>query len=540
MIMKLSDIKNGNLSAEWAEKGYELPKFDIEAVKAKTHAEPTWVHFGAGNIFRAFPAAVLNDALNSGKYDRGVIVAESFDYEIIDKAYQPYDNLSLLVCLKSTGEIEKKVIASVTESLKADYSFGADWARLVEIFQNPSLQMISFTITEKGYALYRPDGSLMPVVQADIDEGPAHARHAMSMVASLLLERFQNGAYPLAVVSMDNCSHNGEKLQTSVMTVAKAWLEKGFVGQDFIDYLSDETKITFPWSMIDKITPRPHKIVEESLEKDGIEGMTPIVTSKNTFIAAFVNAERPQYLVVEDKFPNGRPALEKAGVYMTDRETVNKTERMKVTTCLNPLHTAMSVYGCMLGYDLICAEMKDEDIVALIKRLGYVEGLPVVVDPKILNPKAFIDEVIEQRLPNPFMPDTPQRIATDTSQKVGIRFGETIKSYVAEGRDLNSLVSIPLAIAGWLRYLLAIDDNGNAFEVSADPLKDELQAKLSGIEFGKPETVTDQLDSILSNASIFGSDLTKTVLADKIKAYFKAEIAGAGAVRKTLHEAVNG
>ena len=93
--MKLSDIKNGNLSAEWAEKGYELPKFDIEAVKAKTHAEPTWVHFGAGNIFRAFPAAVLNDALNSGKYDRGVIVAESFDYEIIDKAYQPYDNLSL-------------------------------------------------------------------------------------------------------------------------------------------------------------------------------------------------------------------------------------------------------------------------------------------------------------------------------------------------------------------------------------------------------------------------------------------------------------
>ena len=65
--MKLTDIKNGNLSAEWAEKGYELPKFDVEAVKAKTHAEPTWVHFGAGNIFRAFPAAILNDALNSGK-----------------------------------------------------------------------------------------------------------------------------------------------------------------------------------------------------------------------------------------------------------------------------------------------------------------------------------------------------------------------------------------------------------------------------------------------------------------------------------------
>ena len=538
MQMNASSIVNQK--AEWEKLGVKLPAFYHAAMTAATKEHPIWVHFGAGNIFRGFIAALQQRLLNEGLADRGIIAADTFDYDIIDKIYTPYDNLTMNVTLNPDGTTSREIIGSVAEGLRANSADAEMMARFKQIFTDPGLQMISFTITEKGYALYRPDGSLMPVVQADIDEGPAHARHAMSMVAALLLERFQNGAAPLAVVSMDNCSHNGEKLQASVMTVAKAWLEKGYVGQDFIDYLSDESKITFPWSMIDKITPRPHKMVEESLEKDGIEGMAPIVTSKNTFIAAFVNAERPQYLVVEDKFPNGRPALEKAGVYLTDRETVNKTERMKVTTCLNPLHTAMSVYGCMLGYDLICAEMKDEDIVALIKRLGYVEGLPVVVDPKILAPKAFIDEVIEQRLPNPFMPDTPQRIATDTSQKVGIRFGETIKSYIAEGRDLNSLVSIPLAIAGWLRYLLAIDDNGNAFEVSADPLKDDLQAKLAGIEFGKPETVTDQLDGILSNASIFGTDLTKTVLADKIKAYFKAEIAGVGAVRKTLHEAVNG
>jgi fructuronate reductase len=532
-----SELKN---KEQWEKAEISLPQFDRQAMKEETKKNPQWVHFGAGNIFRAFPAALQQKLLNEGIEKTGIIVAEGYDYEIIKKAYRPQDDLSLLVTLKANGTIEKTVIGSLAESLTVDRHDAADWNRLKEIFASNTLQMVSFTITEKGYSITSPDGAFRADVKADFEAGPENADSYIGKLAALCYWRYTQGAAPLALVSMDNCSHNGEKLQASVMTVAKAWLEKGFVGQDFIDYLSDETKITFPWSMIDKITPRPHKIVEESLEKDGIEGMTPIVTSKNTFIAAFVNAERPQYLVVEDKFPNGRPALEKAGVYMTDRETVNKTERMKVTTCLNPLHTAMSVYGCMLGYDLICAEMKDEDIVALIKRLGYVEGLPVVVDPKILDPKAFIDEVIEQRLPNPFMPDMPQRIATDTSQKVGIRFGETIKSYVAEGRDLNSLVSIPLAIAGWLRYLLAIDDNGNAFEVSADPLKDELQAKLSGIEFGKPETVTDQLDGILSNASIFGSDLTKTVLADKIKAYFKAEIAGAGAVRKTLHEAVNG
>ena len=531
MQMNASSIVNQK--AEWEKLGVKLPAFDHAAMTAATKEHPIWVHFGAGNIFRGFIAALQQRLLNEGLADRGIIAADTFDYDIIDKIYTPYDNLTMNVTLNPDGTTSREIIGSIAEGLRADSSDAVMMARFKEIFTDPGLQMISFTITEKGYALYRPDGSLMPVVQADIDEGPAHARHAMSMVTALLLERFQNGAAPLAVVSMDNCSHNGEKLQTSVMTIAKAWLEKG------IDYLTDESKIAFPWSMIDKITPRPHKIVEEQLVKDGIEGMEPIVTSKNTFIAAFVNAERPQYLVIEDKFPNGRPALEKAGVYLTDRDTVNKTERMKVTTCLNPLHTAMSVYGCMLGYTLICDEMKDADIVALIKRLGYVEGLPVVVNPGILEPKAFIDEVVEQRLPNPFMPDAPQRIATDTSQKVGIRFGETIKSYVAEGRDLNTLVSIPLAIAGWLRYLLAVDDNGNAFEVSADPLKDDLQAKLATIKFGAPDSCTDQLDSILSNASIFGSDLTKTVLADKVKAYFKAEIAGPGAVRKTLHDAVN-
>ena len=276
MQMNASSIVNQK--AEWEKLGVKLPAFDHAAMTAATKEHPIWVHFGAGNIFRGFIAALQQRLLNEGAADRGIIAADTFDYDIIDKIYTPYDNLTMNVTLNPDGTTSREIIGSVAEGLRANSADAEMLARFKQIFTDPSLQMISFTITEKGYALYRPDGSLMPVVQADIDEGPAHARHAMSMVAALLLERFQNGAYPLAVVSMDNCSHNGEKLQ----------------------------------------------------------------------------------------------------------------------------------------------------------------------------------------------------------------------------------------------------------------------AKLSGIEFGKPETVTDQLDGILSNASIFGSDLTKTVLADKIKAYFKAEIAGAGAVRKTLHEAVNG
>ena len=523
--MKLSEIKNG-ISPEWAQKGYQMPTFDIEAVRKKTHDEPTWVHFGAGNIFRAFPAAILNEALNSGKYDRGVIVAESFDYEIIDKAYQPYDNLSLLVSLKSTGTIEKKVIASVTESLKADYQF-ADWARLVEIFRNPSLHMISFSITEKGYS----------VNPADLERGLKPVL-AMGKVAVLLLERYQAGQLPLTVQSMDNCSHNGDKVKAGVMQYVKKWVADGLAPAGFEAYVLDGTKVTFPWSMIDKITPRPHEKVQAMLAADGFEDNYTLQTEKHTFTAPFVNAEETEYLVIEDNYTNGRPPLELGGVMYTDRKTVDMVETMKVTTCLNPLHTAMSIYGCMLGYTLISAEMADPDIRSFIQKLGYIEAMPVVTDPGVLNPYEFIGAVLNRRLPNPFMPDAPQRIAMDTSQKLAIRFGETLKKYQERGLDKSNLVLIPLVLAGYARYLRGIDDNGNAFEPSPDPLLAELQQIVAGLEVKEGEQDFSCLKKLYSRTDVFGVDVYAMGLGEQIEGMVRELYAGPGAVRKTLHKYV--
>ena len=526
--MKLRDILSGQLNAAaWEAKGYELPKFDIEAVREKTAKEPTWVHFGGGNIFRAFPAAILNDALNTGAYDRGVIVAETFDFEVVDKAYAPYDNLSLLVSLQSDGNIEKKVIASITEALKADYQF-ADWQRLVEVFRNPSLQMVSFTITEKGYGFN----------DADLARG-LQPLFAMGKVCALLLERYNAGQLPVTLQSMDNCSHNGDKVKNGVFAYAERWLADGLVPQGFVDYLKDETKITFPWSMIDKITPRPHEKVKELLAADGFEDNNYIETEKHTFTAPFVNAEEVQYLVIEDHYTNGRPPLNLGGALYTTRETVDKVETMKVTTCLNPLHTAMSIYGCMLGYTLISAEMADEDLRPFIQKIGYIEAMPVVVDPGVLNPYEFIGAVINRRLPNPFMPDAPQRIAMDTSQKLPIRFGETIKKYVARGLDMSNLVLIPLTLAGYARYLKGITDDGTPFEPSPDPLLSELQAIVAPLEIGKEEQDWSCLKQLYSRKDLFGLDLYEAGLGEQIEGMVKELFAGKGAVRKTLHKYVS-
>ena len=525
--MKLTDILTpGFNAAEWEAKGYELPKFDIQAVARKTHESPTWVHFGGGNIFRAFPAAILNDALNTGRYDRGVIVAETFDFEVIDKAYAPYQNLSLLVSLQSTGSIEKKVIASVTEALKADPQF-ADWQRLVEIFRAPSLQMISFTITEKGYTFN----------EADLARGLSPL-FAMGKVCALLLERWKAGELPLTVQSMDNCSHNGDKVNTGVLTYAERWVQDGLVPEGFLSYLKDETKITFPWSMIDKITPRPHSLVKELLMKDGFEDNDYIETEKHTFTAPFVNAEEVQYLVIEDNYTTGRPPLELGGTLYTTRQTVDQVETMKVTTCLNPLHTAMALYGCMLDYTLISAEMGDADLRSFVQKLGYIEAMPVVTDPGVLNPYEFIGDVINKRLPNPFMPDAPQRIAMDTSQKLPIRFGETLRKYLKRGLDKKNLVLIPLTLAGYARYLKGLKDDLTPFQPSPDPLLEELQAIVAPLEIGKADQDWSPLKSLYSRKDIFGLDLYEAGLGEQIEGMVRELYAGPGAVRATLHKYV--
>lgn len=522
MQLNNKEIKNGN---SFSEKGYICPSFDREEIKKNTVDAPEWVHFGAGNIFRAFQANLMDRLIEDGKVKTGIVVVEGFDYEIIEKMYRPNDNLNILVTLKADGTMEKKVIGSVIESLILDRDNTEDFGRLSDIFANPSLKMASFTITEKGYVVKNPAGEILPAIKEDIDNGPMNTRSYMGKTASLLYIRYKAGKLPIAFVSMDNCSHNGDKLSDAILTFAKGWVENGQADEGFLEYITNPKLVSFPWSMIDKITPRPDSNVEKSLLADGVEGLEPVITSKNTYVAPFVNAEETEYLVIEDAFPNGKLPLNEVGVIYANKETVDKTEKMKVCTCLNPLHTSLAIYGCLLGFTSIHDEMDDEDLKNLVYILGNKEGMPVVVDPKVLSPKDFLDAVLTKRLPNPFMPDTPQRIACDTSQKLPIRFGETIKAYRKSNElDTASLTLIPLVLAGYLRYLQGIDDEGKAFELSPDPMLEELKAL----------SPTD----VLKKTEVFGLDIFEDSLGNRILEIFEELNKGPGAVRNTLKKYV--
>lgn len=251
--------------AGWAAAHVALPQYDVAAVAEATKKAPTWVHFGTGNIFRAYIAALAQRMLNEGLTDKGLLMANTNDPAILDIAYTPFDNLCIAVTLNPDATTSREIIGSIAEGIKADSTNEAAMARFREVFTDPGLQMLSFTITEKGYKLYNPDGTLLPAVEADMKEGPHNTKNAMATLTKFLYWRYQAGGYPLAVCSFDNCSHNGETFHNSVAEIAETWCKNGLVEQGFVDWINDESKVSFPWSMIDKIVPRPSKVVEESL-----------------------------------------------------------------------------------------------------------------------------------------------------------------------------------------------------------------------------------------------------------------------------------
>lgn len=520
----------------YARAGFAVPAYDITRMRERTTTHPAWVHLGPGNFFRSLHATVAQQLLDTGALDTGIVLVGTHDPRTIEHCHAT-DELFVNAVMDADGGVAPTLVASVAESHFVSAGTTEAWARLVEVFTAPSLQLVTLTITEKGYRLRDPAGDLLPAVAYDVEHGPGDDSHAMGVLTALLWERFRAGGQPIAVVSTDNFSENGLRLSASVWEMADLWAARGYVDRGFVDYLHDPQQVAFPWSMVDRITPVPSPRVAEALGRLGLADTALVTREGASPLASFSNTEEISYLVIEDSFPNGRPALERGGVRLADRETVNKADRMKVCTCLNPLHTAMAVLGCVLGYTSIAQEIGNPDVLGLVRGIGYAEGLPVVADPGIISPRDFLDEVVTRRLPNPGIPDTPQRIATDTSQKVGIRFGETLTAHAARGTG-TSLRFIPFAIAAWIRYLLAVDDEGHPFDLSPDPLADHLHRFVADLRVGDPDTLGEHLHPLLSNADLFGLDLYAAGVGPTVEGYVRALIAGPGAVARTLHELV--
>jgi len=536
LILTRDDLRN----PEWNKLEIKLPEFDIPQMIKRTKSAPRWIHIAPSNIYRSMIAPIQQNLIESTAVDYGMIAIETHDVQVIESIYLPHDNLSIRVVMYPDGRNDLMVVGSIADAIFADNTMSPNgWRMALDYFSMDSLQMVSITCTEKGYDINNL------IAEADFKYGPNAPKHIMAKITAFAYHRYKNSRNPVALVSMDNCAENGSRFFNAVMTFAAEWVNRGFIEKGFLGYIENE--VSFPWTMIDRITPRPAPEVKEMLKNIGIEGMKILTTEKGTIIAPFVNTEHVSYLVIEDKFPNDRPPLEKAGVIFCDNsEDVARYERMKVGACLNPNQTTLAIFGCLFNHKHIYDAIADPLLKELVYRQSYEEALPVVVHPGKIEPKEFLREVLEERLPNPNIPDTPARIITDTSQKVGVRYGNTI---IAHSDNAENLRYIPLVIAGWCRYLMGIDDDGQEMNYnpkaqpplnrwSPDPKLEELVKQISQIQFGNPETVGDRLKPILSDVNMFGIDLYRVRVGEKIESYFKEMIAGIDAVRKTLENQI--
>ena len=120
--MKLT-FKGLQEKEQWKNAGIGLPSYNIEKVAEETKKNPVWVHFGAGNIFRIFIGGIADTLISSGEMKKGITCVETFDFDVVDKIYRPYDNLVLAVTLKADGSTDKKVLGSLAEAIKAQSLF---------------------------------------------------------------------------------------------------------------------------------------------------------------------------------------------------------------------------------------------------------------------------------------------------------------------------------------------------------------------------------------------------------------------------------
>ena len=146
MKLTIEGIKD---RAAWEKAGIALPGYDVEKISEKAKEEPGWVHFGIGNIFRIFIGGIADGLLEEGVLDRGITCVETFDYDVVDKIYDPYDNLGLSVILHGDGTREYKVLGSLAEAVKAQSSDLAQWNRLKALYKQISSDGILYNYRKR-------------------------------------------------------------------------------------------------------------------------------------------------------------------------------------------------------------------------------------------------------------------------------------------------------------------------------------------------------------------------------------------------------
>lgn len=462
------------------------------------------LHFGVGGFHRAHQAFYTDALMNQGKaLDWGICGAgvRTEDRKARDDlAAQDY--LFTLYELGDTPDTEVRVIGAMTDMLLAHDSPQALIAKMAE----PSIRIVSLTITEGGYCIDDSTGQFMahlPPVQHDL-ANPAAPTTVFGFICAALQRRREAGSGPFTVMSCDNLPHNGQVARKALLAFAR--LAGDAYGQGLAEWI--EQQVSFPNAMVDRITPMTspaHR--QQLLEKHGVDDTWPVVCEP------FVQ------WVLEDDFCAGRPAWEDVGVQFT--ADVTPYEDMKIKL-LNGSHLALTYLGTLKGYRFVHETMNDPLIVEYIATYMDRDVTPQLAPVPGIDLTAYKAKLIE-RFSNQAIADQLERVCSDGSSKFPKFTVPTLNQLVHSAGELDRGA---LVVAAWALYLKGLGDY-RIVDPRADFCRDlvsedaSLTARLLGVEeiFGQtlphsPAFVA-AFERQLHNLRTLGVDGTLTALLGK-------------------------
>lgn len=428
------------------------------------------VHLGPGAFFRAFNAIYTDQVMQRAGGNWGILAVSLRSRSAVDQLGPQgcaYTSITL-----SGGGPSAEVIHSISDVVVAP----DDPASVVRHMADPAVKVVSLTITEKGYCHDPATGRLNrdnPDIVHDL-QNIGTPKSAIGFIVSALSQRRLAGGKPFTVLSCDNLPSNGKVARQIVLDFAK------LLDEDLAHWI--EQAVSFPCTMVDRITPATTDEVIEQLGKD--EGY---------FDPACVAHESFRQWVIEDDFADGRPEWELAGAQFV--QSVEAHEDMKLR-CLNGTHSTLAYLGYLAGHETIADSVANPDFRQLCEVLWRDEITPVLEEPEGENLTSYCETLLA-RYSDPSIRHRTWQIAMDGSQKLPQRILSTIRDNLTLNRVPGGLC---LAVAAWMIYVGGVDEKGAEIDVR-DPLADQLKAAHDASD--------DKVRALLAVSEVFGSDLPK-------------------------------
>lgn len=401
------------------------------------------VHLGLGNFHRAHQAIYTEQAMLAAGGDWAICGVTVLDEPAMQQVMKAQDNLYTVLSSDRDGQ-QAQVVRAIREVLVAPRQQAEVLARM----RDPRVRIVSLTVTEKGYCYDARTGGLdfaHPAIQHDLANPDTPRSVPGYLVAALRARRDK----PFTVLSCDNLAHNGTILRNVVVQYAKA------IDAELGQWIADTVR--FPCTMVDRIVPATTDEIRDTVAR--IMGCVD---------AWPVPGEAFRQWVIEDDFPLGRPAWEKAGAMLVDDVIPYELAKLRM---LNGTHSTMAYLGVLGGFETVDAAIADPSMYRLIHAMMSEEIAPTLSVPASFDRAAYRDQLLA-RYANPNLKHKTLQIAADGSLKLPPRLLGVIAERLAAGQPCRRAI---LAVAAWMRFLLRRTDAGLGYEVN-DPQAERLCA----------------------------------------------------------------